>query len=129
WNVQAAVWPLVPPVAGCGVKPRHAAIRPRSTKGNQHACHPANRSTAAQHRRHAQDRTMTQVAASIPTLRSSSRPAPRKTNAAGQWLAPVGLIALSLIPVLAGALRMTELMGSPESTANNARFVASPIPV
>ena len=72
---------------------------------------------------------MTEVTASIPTLRSSSRPAPRKTNAASQWLAPVGLIALSLIPVLAGATRMTELMGSPEITANNARFVASPIPV
>src|SRR2546423_11438953 len=72
---------------------------------------------------------MTKVTASIPTLRSSSRPAPRKTNAASQWLPPVGLIVLSLIPVLAGAVRLTELMGSPEITANNARFVASPIPV
>ena len=41
---------------------------------------------------------MTEVTASIPTLRSSSRPAPRKTNAASQWLPPVGLIALTLIP-------------------------------
>jgi Predicted membrane protein (DUF2306) len=72
---------------------------------------------------------MTEVAASIPTLRSSSRPAPRKTNAAIQWLPPVGLITLSLIPVLAGAFRLNELMGSPEITAENARFVASPIPV
>jgi uncharacterized membrane protein len=72
---------------------------------------------------------MTEVTASIPTLRSSSRPAPRKTNAASQWLAPVGLIALSLIPVIAGAVRLNELMGSPEITANNARFVASPLPV
>src|ERR1700704_1075825 len=72
---------------------------------------------------------MTEETASIPTLRSSSRPAPRKTNAASQWLPPVGLIALSLIPVLAGAVRVNELMGSPEITANNARFVASPIPV
>ena len=72
---------------------------------------------------------MTQVIASIPTSRSSSRPAPRKTNTASQWLAPVGPIALSLIPVLAGAVRLTELMGGPEITANNARFVASPIPV
>ena len=72
---------------------------------------------------------MTEVTASIPTLPSTSRPAPRKTNAATQWLPPVGLIALSLIPVLAGALRLNELMGSPEITANNARFVASPIPV
>src|SRR5438874_7561781 len=72
---------------------------------------------------------MTEVTASIPTLRGSSRPAPRKTNAASQWLPPVGLIVLSLIPVLAGAVRLTELMGGPEITANNARFVGSPIPV
>jgi hypothetical protein len=36
---------------------------------------------------------------------------------------------LSLIPVLAGAGRLHELMGGPELTANNARFIASPIPV
>jgi uncharacterized membrane protein len=72
---------------------------------------------------------MTEVTASIPTLRSSNRPAPGKTNAARQWLPPVGLIVLSLIPVLAGAMRLNELMGSPQVTANNARFVASPIPI
>jgi uncharacterized membrane protein len=72
---------------------------------------------------------MTEVTASLPTFPSTSRPSPRKTNAASQWLPPVGLIALSLIPVLAGAVRLNELMGSPEITANNARFVASPIPV
>jgi uncharacterized membrane protein len=72
---------------------------------------------------------MTQVTASILTLPGTSRPAPRKTNAATQWLPPVGLIALSLVPVLAGAVRLNELMGNPEITANNARFVASPMPV
>src|SRR3979411_1257619 len=63
------------------------------------------------------------------TVLSSSRPGPRSTNTAPQWLPPVGLIVLSLIPVLAGAVRLTELMGGPEITANNARFVASPTPV
>src|SRR2546430_15241231 len=72
---------------------------------------------------------MTGVAASIPALPNTSRPAPRRTNAATQWLPPVGLIVLSLIPVVAGSVRLTELMGGPEITANNARFVASPIPV
>jgi uncharacterized membrane protein len=62
-------------------------------------------------------------------LRSTSRPSPRKTNTATQWLPPVGLIALSLIPVLAGAFRVNGLMSRPEITADNARFVASPIPV
>ena len=72
---------------------------------------------------------MTQVSASIPALPSTSRPGPPRTNGAIQWLPPVGLVVLSLVPVLAGAVRLTELMGSPEITANNARFVASPIPV
>ena len=72
---------------------------------------------------------MTEVAASVPALPNSSRQAPRSKNGATQWLPPVGLIVLSIIPVLAGAVRLTELMGGPEITANNARFVASPIPV
>src|SRR3989442_1813183 len=72
---------------------------------------------------------MTEVAAGLPTLPNTSRPGLPRTHAATQWLAPVGLIVLSLIPVLAGAVRLSELIGGPEITANNARFVASPIPV
>jgi len=72
---------------------------------------------------------MTEVTASIPALLNTSRPGLPRTNAATQWLAPVGLIVLSLIPVLAGAVRLSELIGGPDITANNARFVASPIPV
>jgi uncharacterized membrane protein len=69
---------------------------------------------------------MTEITATLP---GTSRPAPRRKSSPTQWLAPVGLIVLSLIPVLAGAARLNELMGGPEITANNARFVASPIPV
>ena len=36
---------------------------------------------------------------------------------------------LCLIPVLAGRVRLTELMGGAEITVKNARFIASPIPV
>jgi uncharacterized membrane protein len=72
---------------------------------------------------------MTEVTASIPALPSTSRSSLRRAKAAPQWLAPVGLIVLSLIPVLAGSVRLTELMGGAEITANNARFFASPIPV
>ena len=72
---------------------------------------------------------MTEVAASIPALHNTSRPGLPRTNAATQWLPAVGLIVLSLIPVVAGAVRLTELMSVPEITPNNARFVASPIPV
>ena len=46
-----------------------------------------------------------------------------------EWLAPTGLILLSLIPVLAGAARLTELTGGPTITPQNARFIVSPVPV
>ena len=75
------------------------------------------------------ERPMTEVTASIPALPSTSRPGLPRKNGASQWLPPIGLIVLSLIPVIAGAVRLNELLGGPEVTANNARFVASPIPV
>ena len=46
-----------------------------------------------------------------------------------EWLIPTGLIALSLIPVIAGAVRIGELGGGAAVTPANARFVASPVPV
>jgi uncharacterized membrane protein len=73
--------------------------------------------------------TMAEGTASSLTVPSTNRPGLPRTNAPPQWLPPVGLIVLSLIPVIAGAMRLTELAGGPEITANNARFVASPIPV
>ncbi|WP_104165161.1 DUF2306 domain-containing protein [Arthrobacter sp. SX1312] len=45
------------------------------------------------------------------------------------WLVPAGLILLGLIPVLAGAARLTELTGGAEITERNARFVEFPVPV
>jgi uncharacterized membrane protein len=45
------------------------------------------------------------------------------------WRVVAGLILLSLIPVVAGAFRVTQLTGGVEVTPENARFVASPIPV
>jgi uncharacterized membrane protein YozB (DUF420 family) len=46
-----------------------------------------------------------------------------------QWLAPTGLSLLSVIPIIGGALRMTELTGGAVPTADNARFLDSPIPI
>ncbi len=46
-----------------------------------------------------------------------------------EWLVPAGLIALSLIPVAAGGVRLTDLAGGAEITPDNARFFASPVPV
>lgn len=42
---------------------------------------------------------------------------------------PAGLIALGLVPVIAGAFRVTALTVGVEVTPENARFFASPIPV
>ena len=52
----------------------------------------------------------------------------KKTNKR-EWLVPVSLILLSLVPVIAGAARIVELSGGAEVTSDNARFFASPIPV
>ncbi len=67
------------------------------------------------------DRLMT-ATTSAPTL---TRPPSRKR----EWLVPIGLVLLSLVPVIAGALRLTELSTGPEVTPENARFVGMPIPV
>lgn len=46
-----------------------------------------------------------------------------------EWRLPAALILLGLIPMLAGAGRLTELGTGPEVTPENARFVADPLPV
>jgi len=46
-----------------------------------------------------------------------------------EWLIPVGLLVLSAVPAIAGAVRLTELGSGAEVTAANARFFASPLPV
>lgn len=46
-----------------------------------------------------------------------------------QWPVPAGLIALSLVPVAAGAARVTQLASGVQVTAENARFVEAPAPV
>lgn len=62
------------------------------------------------------------------------KPKPQKPKAPAkggwaEWLVPAALIMLSLIPVIAGAVRLTELTGGAEVTPANARFFASPLPV
>jgi hypothetical protein len=52
----------------------------------------------------------------------------RQKNKA-EWLIPALLILLSLVPVLAGAARLSELASGAKVTPDNARFFASPIPV
>ncbi|WP_246147490.1 DUF2306 domain-containing protein [Nonomuraea turkmeniaca] len=60
---------------------------------------------------------------------SSARPRRQSTGARAGWLIPAGLIALGFVPVLAGALRLTELTGGADVMPANARFAAMPLPV
>jgi uncharacterized membrane protein len=46
-----------------------------------------------------------------------------------QWPVPAGLIALTVVPVIGGAVRLTDLAGRPEITEANARFHAAPLPI
>ncbi|MDO6142200.1 DUF2306 domain-containing protein [Paenarthrobacter aurescens] len=60
-------------------------------------------------------------------MRSTTTPSTRSRRM--KWGVPAALIILSLIPVIAGAARLTQLTGGATVTPENARFFASPIPV
>ena len=45
------------------------------------------------------------------------------------WLIPGALIALSLVPAVAGTVRLAQLAGGADITPANARFFAAPLPV
>lgn len=69
-----------------------------------------------------QQRTPIEKASPKPTI------APAKI-AVTEWLIPTALILLSVVPVIAGAVRMSQLTGGAAITPDNARFFASPLPV
>ncbi len=60
-------------------------------------------------------------------MTSATIPRPRP-NAKTRWLVPAALIFLSLVPIIAGAVRLTDLTGG-QITPDNARFFDSPVPV
>jgi len=73
-------------------------------------------------------------AADVPQPNMLGKPTPQKAKAPARkasaaWLVPAGLILLSVIPIAAGAVRLTQLAGGAAITPENARFFASPIPV
>lgn len=45
------------------------------------------------------------------------------------WRVPTALVALSVIPVVAGTARLVELAGGPAAIPADARFAVSPLPV
>ncbi len=55
------------------------------------------------------------------------RARPRASRAV--WLIPVGLILLTMIPIMSGAFRLTQLSGGPELIPEAARFTDFPLPV
>jgi hypothetical protein len=77
---------------------------------------------AGENRAIEQGRTRTN--GSIMTLTS-----PRQRQARGLWLIPTGLILLTLIPIVSGSFRVTELIGGPELIPEADRFTSFPLPV
>ena len=51
------------------------------------------------------------------------------TSARTDWLVPAGLLALSVVPIAAGTLRILQIGTGAEMTPENARFFAAPLPV
>jgi uncharacterized membrane protein len=45
------------------------------------------------------------------------------------WLIPTGLLTISFIPLVAGAMRVFQLAAAPAITPENARFAVAPFPV
>ena len=46
-----------------------------------------------------------------------------------EWLVPAALVALGLVPAIAGTVRLAQLAGGAAITPDNARFFASPLPI
>ena len=65
----------------------------------------------------------------VGTLEGMTATIPAATSRVPGWLIPTGLIALSLVPVIAGAVRFTSVVGGAAVTPDNARFMHSPVPI
>jgi uncharacterized membrane protein len=61
-----------------------------------------------------------------------TRPAPQRrpgVRGGSSWQVPLALILLSLIPVIAGSLRLIEVAGGPQLLPTNPRIDAAPAPL
>lgn len=75
---------------------------------------------------------MTAATGSDPASRLSTGPATVRRGggpARAPWLGPVALVLLTLIPMIAGSLRVIEIAGGPHVLPDNPRIDASPAPV
>jgi uncharacterized membrane protein len=62
------------------------------------------------------------------TTGTGTAPVPRRGRRAGRWV-PAGLLALAVVPVVAGTGRLVEVLGGPAALPSDARFAASPVPL
>jgi hypothetical protein len=62
-------------------------------------------------------------------LEQCMRYLPLSPAAKADWFIPAGLLALSFVPIAAGAFRIAQLGTGAAITAENARFFADPLPV
>jgi uncharacterized membrane protein len=63
---------------------------------------------------------------------TNTRPAPQRrpgVRGGSSWQVPLALVVLSLIPVIAGSLRLVEIAGGPQLLPTNPRIDASRAPV
>jgi uncharacterized membrane protein len=58
-----------------------------------------------------------------------TRPAPQRRPGGSTWRVPAALVILSVVPVVAGSLRLLEVAGGPQLLPANPRIEAVPAPV
>lgn len=63
----------------------------------------------------------------VARRQEAARPSARRTRSGS--LVPAGLLLLGAVPVVAGAVRVTELSNGAAVTPDNVRFFAAPVPV
>ncbi|WP_433371454.1 DUF2306 domain-containing protein [Streptosporangium sp. CA-115845] len=61
--------------------------------------------------------------------RNGAGTSPAASSTRAGWFLPAALILLSAVPMVAGAVRLNELVGGAAITPENARFFAAPLPV
>ena len=69
------------------------------------------------------------VGDSRKVLHGTSEPGVTVNTDIANWVIPGALVAMSLVPPLAGFMRFAQVTGSAEITPENARFFAAPLPV
>src|SRR3954451_128743 len=78
---------------------------------------------------HAGAGTDAALAAPAASTARSARRGPSGRSGGSSWQVPTALIALSVIPVIAGSLRLVEIAGGPVVLPTNPRINTSPAPV